>query len=197
MIAWLTSLRWNVLLPVAALAAALAAVLAFDLRTSGQAEPPKLVGALGSPVRGTIVPLTATPVGARPAVTPRPTVGGSVAGTPATRDVTRRNNLLIALDGFHTLKERSGSFPTTNGNIQTLCAYKEVDQGCKLAQVLPAGVPMDPLGDPLQNGFWYQSDGTYVKLYASLEQPVPPDQQCPTDNVDLKKKQNLICVTSR
>jgi hypothetical protein len=197
MLTRLRSLRWNVILPIAAISVALLAVLGFDLRTSGEAEPPPLVGALGSPVRGTIVPLTATPTGARPAATPRPTVAGSVEGTPATRDTTRRNALVIALDGFRRLKERDGSFPTTGGNIQTLCAYKDIDQGCKLSQVIDSGVPMDPLGDPLQNGFWYQSDGTYVKLYASLEEEVPADQQCPTDNVDLQKKPNLICITSQ
>lgn len=197
MLAWLRSLRWNAILPVAAIALALLAVLGFDLRTGGQAEPPRLAGALGSPVRGTIVPLTPTPAGAKPAVTPRPTVAGSVAGTAATRDIARRNLLLIALAGFQKLKERDGSFPTTNGNVQTLCAYKDIDQGCKLAQVLDAGVPADPLGNPLQNGFWYQSNGAYARLYASLEGDIPPDQQCPTDNVDLKKKPNLICVTSQ
>ncbi|MHB8515944.1 MAG: hypothetical protein ACYDCT_11260, partial [Dehalococcoidia bacterium] len=95
------------------------------------------------------------------------------------------------------LKARDGSYPTTNNNIQTLCAFKKLDQGCKLSEVLPGGPPADPLGDPIQGGFWYQSDGSYVKLYAALEQDIPAAEKCPTDNVDLKKKANLICITSQ
>lgn len=197
MIAWLRSLKWPIIAPVALIGVVLLFVLAFDLAHTGEAKPPALAGALGTPVRGTLVPPTATPIGARPTVVARPTVPGSVAGTPATRDQDRRNLLLIAIDGLNKLKARDGQYPSTGGNIQTLCAYKDLDKGCALKDVIPAGVPVDPLGDPVRNGFWYQSDGTYVKLYASMEQDLPDDQRCPTDNVDLKKKPNLYCVTVR
>jgi hypothetical protein len=197
MLAWLRTLRWNIIAPVALIVVALAAVLGFDLAHTGEAVPPPLVGALGTPVRGTLVPPTPTPVGFAPTPVPRPTVPGTVAGTPATRDAVRRNSLLIALDGFQKLKDKNGKYPTTGGNIQTLCAFKDLDAGCKLKDVIPGGAPADPLGDPIQDGFWYQSDGTYVKLYASLEEDIPEDQKCPTDNVDLKKKADLICVTAR
>jgi hypothetical protein len=197
MLAWLRTLKWNIIAPVALIVVALAAVLGFDLAHTGEAVPPPLVGALGTPVRGTLVPATATPVGAKPTVQPRPTVPGTVAGTPATRDAERRNSLLIALDGFSKLRDRDGKFPTTGGNIQTLCAFKDLDVGCKLKDVIPGGAPADPLGNPIDDGFWYQSDGTYAKLYASLEEDIPDDQKCRTDNVDLLKKADLICVTTR
>lgn len=197
MIAWLRGLKWQIIAPVGTLAAVLLLVLAFDLAHTGEAKPPALVGALGTPVRGTLVPATATPVGARPTVRPRPTVSGSIPGTPASRDQDRRNLLLIAIDGFNKLKARDGSYPSTNGNLQTLCVYKDDDKGCALKDVLPNGVPADPLGASAENGFWYQSDGTYVKVYASMEEDLPDDQRCPTDNVDLKKKPNLYCITVR
>ncbi|MBF6599903.1 MAG: hypothetical protein IVW36_05275 [Dehalococcoidia bacterium] len=197
MLTRLRSLKWNIIAPVALISLALVAVLGFDLAYSGEAEPPPLVGALGTPIRGTLVPPTATPVGAGPTVAPRPTVPGSVAGTPATRDGVRRNSLLIALDGFQKLKQRDGKFPSTTGNIQTLCAFKDLDVGCKLKDVIPGGAPADPLGNPVEDGYWYQSDGNYVKLYAALEEDIPADQKCPTDNVDLKKKPNLICILGR
>ena len=191
------ALRWDVIAPVGLLAVALAAVLGFGLAHAGDAKPPPLIGALGTPVRGVFIAPTPTPPGAGPTVPPRPTVPASVPGTPAERDQVRRNELLIALDGFRKLKARDGSYPTTHNNIQTLCAFKKLDVGCKLSEVIPGGAPADPLGDPIQDGFWYQSDGTYVKLYASLEQPIPASERCPTDNVDLMKKPNLICITSQ
>ncbi len=194
MIDRLRTLRWNIIGPVALLAAALAGVAWFDLTTSGEAKPPPLAGAVGTPVRGTFVPPTPTPIGARPTPKSRPTVG-AVPGTPAERDGRRRNDLLIILDGFNKLKAREGSYPSTNNNLQTLCVFKQLDVGCKLKEVI-TGTPEDPLGNPLQNGYWYQSDGKSLKIYASFEQDIPPDQQCPTDNVDLKKKANLICVTA-
>ena len=196
MLNYVRSWRWSIIAPLALLAVALVAVLGFDLAHTGEAKPPPLVGAIGTPVRGTLIPPTPTPKGLQPTAAPRATVPAGTAGTPADRDVARRKALLAAIGGFLQLKAKDGSFPTTQGHIQTLCAYKNLDVGCKLQQVL-GDVPADPLGDPLQNGFWYESDGTYVKLYASLEQDIPDSDRCPTDNVDLKKKANLICVTAR
>lgn len=192
---YVRSWRWSIIAPLALLAMALAAVLGFDLAHTGEAKPPPLVGAIGSPVRGMLVPATATPKGLQPTAAPRATVPAGVAGTPADRDVARRKGLLTAIGGFLQLKARDGTFPTTDGHIQTLCAYTDLDVGCKLKDVLNQ-VPADPLGAPLQNGYWYESDGTYVKLYAALEQDIPDSGKCPTDNVDLKKKANLICVTA-
>src|SRR5581483_6022865 len=48
-------------------------------------------------------------------------------------------------------------------------------------------LPQDPLGDPISNGYWYQSDGQSAKVYASLEEDIAAEQPCPTDNVDLRK----------
>ena len=195
MVNYIRNWRWSIIAPLALLTVALAAVVGFDLAHTGEAKPPPLVGAIGSPIRGTLVPPTATPKGLQPTVAPRATVPAGVGGTPAERDVARRKGLLTAIGGFLQLKARDGSFPTTNAHIQTLCAYKDLDVGCKLQQVL-GEVPSDPLGNPLENGYWYESDGAHVKLYAALEQDIPDGEKCPTDNVDLKKKPNLICVTA-
>src|SRR5947209_12873224 len=177
----LRSWKWNIIAPVGLLVVALLAVAWFDLTSSGSAEPPPLLGVVGTPVRGTFTPPTATAIGARPSPKPRPTIEGAVSGTPAERDQQRRIDLLSMLDGFNKLKARDGSYPTTNGNLQTLCVFKDIDVGCALKDVLSSGPPQDPLGDPVQNGYWYSSDGNSLKLYASMEGDVPSEQRCETD----------------
>jgi hypothetical protein len=188
-------LNWSVIAPLALLAAVILAVIVFDFRTGGDVEPAPLLGAVGSPVRGTFVPPTATPVGGGSTPRPRPTFAGSLNGTPAERDQKRRNDLLVLVDGFNRYKEANGSYPSTTNNVQTLCAYKDFDVGCKVGEVLNGTVPLDPLNDPVGAGYWYASDGQTGKLYASLEEDIPPDQQCRTEDAELKKKFNLICVT--
>ena len=193
---WLRTLKWNIIAPVGMLVIALVAVFGFDLAHTGEAKPPPLLGELGTAVRGTITLPTATPKGLRPTAVPRATVPAGVGGTPAERDAARRSLLLVAIDGFQKLKQQDGSFPSTNGNIQTFCVFKDLDVGCKLGDVI-GSVPADPLGEPLRNGPWYQSDGSYAKIYVSFEQDIPPEQVCETDNVDLSQKPNLVCTTVR
>lgn len=188
----LRRLRWNIIAPVALLAAAIAGVAWFDLTSGDEAEPEPYLGALGTPVRGTFVPPTATPPGARPTPRSTVTVPLDAPGTPAERDQTRRNDLLVILGAFEEVRRREGEYPSTNGNLQSLCRFKEVDVGCVLRTVMDADPPDDPLGN--ENGYWYESDGSYLKLYAALEEPIPDDQVCPTDNIDLLEKPYRICV---
>lgn len=189
--------RWNIIAPVGLLAVALIGVAWLDLTTGGEAEPEAYLGELGTPVRGTFVPPTATPPGARPTPRARVEVPIDAPGTAAERDQTRRNDLLILLGAFEQIRTREGEYPSTNGNLQTLCGFKDLDVGCIVREDLEREPPEDPFGDPVKNGYWYESDGTYVKLYAALEESIPDDQICPTDNVDLLEKPYLICVESR
>ena len=76
--------------------------------------------------------------------------------------------------------------------MQSLCTYKDIDQGCKV-QALAGG---DAVADPEKIGYWYSSDGQSAKFYASLEGDVPNDQQCQTNDTELKKHDNVICVTA-
>lgn len=183
--------RWGIAAG-ALLLLALVLVVALDFSTGGEAEPDPLLGELGTPVRGTFVP---PPTVVRPTAAPRPTVEG-VAGTPAERDARRRSDLLLILNAVNTVRARDGEYPSTNDNVQTFCAYKEFDVGCKLENELGTAPPIDPLGNTIQNGYWYQSDGRRVRIFASLEDDLPREQWCPTDNVDLLEKPNLICVTA-
>jgi len=187
--------RWNVIAPVALILAALAAVAWFDASTGGEAQPKPPLGTIGTPVRNAYVAPTATPFGAQPTAKPRPTFPTSAnvpKGTKEQRDAQRRNDLLVLLDAANKIKARDGTYPSTNRNVQTICKYKDNDVGCKLQDVLPAALPVDPLGN--DSGYWYQSDGASVKLYASLEGAIPDTEKCPTSDAELLKHDNLICI---
>lgn len=190
-----SGLRWNIIAPVGLLAIALLAVAWLDISTGGDAKPDPLVGAIGTPVRGTLVVPTSTPIGARATPKPRPTVAG-VTGSAAERDSKRFADVLSLISALNQYKDREGAYPSTENNLQTLCAFKDLDQGCKLKDVLGHDAPEDPLGDPIHNGYWYQSDGTAAKVYTSLESDIPDDRRCPTDNPDLQTKPSLICVNA-
>jgi hypothetical protein len=188
-----TDQRWSVIAPVALLGAVVLLVLWLDLATGGEAKPPPLIGAVGTPVRGTFVPPTPTPPGAGPTAQPRPTIAGSVAGTPDERDGERRAHVLILFDALRQFEEREGAYPSTNNNIQSLCVYREVDAGCQLREVLGGELPQDPLGEAAVNGYWYQSDGNVAKVYVSLEGDIDDSERCDTDYVDFRNKPNMIC----
>lgn len=186
---------WSVIAPVALIVTVIAVALWLDMATGGEAKPPPLLGELGTPVRGTFIPATPTPIGAGPTPRPRPTIAGSASGTPEERDAERRADLLVIYDGLMQLREREGAFPSTNNNIQTLCVYREDDRGCQLSEVLGTDPPSDPLGEAAVNGYWYQSDGRTAKVYVSLEVEIPDEERCDTDYVEFDDDPNLICPT--
>ena len=188
-------LRWSVIAPVALIVAIVVAALWLDMATGGEAKPPPLLGDVGTPVRGTFIPATPTPIGAGPTPRPRPTIAGSVGGTPEERDDRRRADLLVIFDALLQIRARDGAFPSTNNNIQSLCVYREVDQGCKIGEITGGDPPSDPLGEAAVNGYWYQSDGEAAKVYVSLEGEIPDSERCPTDYVEFDDDPNLICPT--
>jgi hypothetical protein len=188
-------LNWAVIAPVGLLALAILMIVYLDLATGGEAKPDPYLGAIGTPVRGTFVPATPTPEGAQATPRPRPTFAGVAEGTPLERDAQRRGDLLRLLIAANEIRDETGEYPTTGGNLQTLCAFRELDVGCGLAESYPGELPQDPLGDPIENGYWYESDGQTVKIYAALELEIADDERCPTDNVDLRVKASLVCIT--
>ncbi len=183
---------WPSFLAVAAVLVVLLAIVAFDATTGGEAEPADPPGETKAQ-RFPYVPSTATPEGLQPTPIPRPTITGARPGDPNERDERRRADLLQLVGAAADYKNQKGSLPATNNNIQTLCAYETLDQGCALRDVL-SPLPLDPLGSPVQNGYWYSSDGARAKFYASLEGEIPDDQRCTTDDAELKKRAYLICV---
>jgi hypothetical protein len=187
-------LNWAVFAPVGLLVVALVAILWLDLATGGEAEPDPFLGTIGTPVRGTFVAPTSTPPGAEPTRRAVPTVTGDVEGDPLDRDALRRGDLVRLLIAANAYRDEHGEYPSTGGNLQTLCVYKEDDKGCDLAETYEGELPEDPAGDPIRNGYWYESTGDTVKIYAALELEIPDDERCPTENVDLRVKASLICI---
>lgn len=185
--------RWTIVAPIALLAAVLGAAVWLDVTTGGDAAPPPLLGKLGTPVRGTYVAPTPSPVGFEPTRAPRATVvPNTAAGTAEERDARRRSDILVLIDGLQRIHEEEGAFPSTGGGIQSLCIFP-ADQGCTLEEVIGAAPPSDPLGDPNENGYWYQSDGKNAKIYISFEGDIPDEQRCVTDYAAFQDHPNLIC----
>ena len=174
---------------------ALAGVLWMGFASSGDAEPSAYLGEVGTPIRYPYVPPDATPEGAA-TPRPRPTFAGVLTGTAEERDERRRNDLIQLLGALSAYRERNGTYIPTNNNIQTLCAFKDVDAGCALAEFTGGNVPVDPSGEPTKNGYWYQSDGQTLRLYAALEQEIPEEERCDTNYVDFEDR-IVICVAAQ
>jgi len=187
---------WGIVGPIVLLVAALGTVAWLDLSSGGDAKPRPLLSESGTPVRGVYLAPTVTPTGPQPTAKPKPTFapGASVPkGTPAERDAKRRSDLLLLLDAATRYKAKNGAYPSTKNNVQTLCVYKDLDVGCKLKETFGGDLPEDVRGN--QNGYWFQSDGQSIKIYASMEGSIDVAAACPTTDAELQKHDNLVCVS--
>lgn len=188
--------RLSIAAPLLLIGVVIIALLRLDCTTSGGAEPPPLLGRVGSPVRPTYIPPTPTPEGFAPTPRPRPTAQG-LTGTEEERDNERRQHILIILNGLQQLRDQDGEYPTTGGNLQSLCVFSDVDAGCKLRDVLGAEPPNDPRGRSSTSGYWYLSDGSTATLFVALEAQIPPEEICanPHPGFDELDLPYLICLT--
>jgi len=188
---------WSVIAPVALIVVVIGAIFWFDAATGGEAKPNPPLGEIGTPVRPTYVPPTATPFGARPTPSPRPTFSSApppAAGTKEQRDAKRRTDLLVLLNAANQLYDRDGAYPDTRNNVQSVCKYEDIDAGCALKSFIDGGIPEDPLGN--SEGYWIQSDGTRIRFFASLEGAIDESEKCPTTDAELLKHANVICVSA-
>jgi len=113
----------------------------------------------------------------------------SAGGSPAERDARRREDLASIRRALAAYSTEHGAYPGTTGNVQSLCAYKELDAGCKLSEVL------NPIpADPLRHGYWYRSDGREYALYAVLEAGLGGCPDVPADF--FTEPGNVYCETS-
>lgn len=184
-------------LPALAFAALLLAILLIGL-----------CGREGTPDASTAVDVqdqTATPV---PTFTPGPSptpgpptptpgpddlpVPPDAPGSPEERDDIRQLDLAAIQDALEEYRSDEGGYPSTDGNIQTLCAFADTDAGCALLDVLDP-IPEDPLGDPVQMGYFYASDGQSYTVFAlrESEEFLP----CPEHPAHLEGLPGVMCVS--
>lgn len=184
------------------LGAIVLAVVFTDVATGGDTESPPALGASIEVTPGTrtvIVPTLA------PIETPAPALAASATPSSAAdalaRDTQRLQNLAQLSAALEEYRDRFDGYPDTDGNVQTMCAYEDLDKGCDLKEVLGdegAGILSDPLGEPVVNGYWYASDGGSYTIWMLREGPGNPgDPICPESNPHLQEKGPLFCVTVR
>jgi hypothetical protein len=128
---------------------------------------------------------------AEPTVTPTPTPDPGAL----IRDERRRLDLFAVKLALEAYYRDHGAFPYSSPGVQTLCVYEDADAGCKLRPYLDP-IPVDVLGDPVNNGYWYESDGLTYTLYAAMETNVGIDESsCPSPRPErLAKAFALLCI---
>ncbi len=183
--------------PIAAVIIVIIAAVGLDLKFGGPGKPQIANSAPpADSVRATIEALPTSST----TVTPQPTATvPAAAATPAgpdsaERDQTRIGDLMKTVAALQQYHQQNGEYPSTGGNIQTLCTYQDIDAGCKLKDFLNP-IPQDPLGSSVINGYWYVSDGQTYTLMAGLESPAASPSKCDASWLKHTNKPNLICVT--
>lgn len=121
-----------------------------------------------------------------PTSTPKALPGGE------NRDNLRMRDLRLLGLALEAFKSTTGSYPSTNGNIETLCAYEE-DAWCEVESD-HSQIPEDPLGSPFRNGYFYSSDGEKYTIFAIRETAL--FTACPAHPTHLREIASLLCVES-
>jgi hypothetical protein len=156
------------------------------------------------------VDLVTQPTGPTPTLGPTPTAGPSPTPSPpptlspqqatataelaaggSERDQQRQLDLADVAEALEAYRAEDDAYPSTNNNVQTLCVFADDDNGCALIDFLDP-IPLDPLGDPVNNGYFYQSDGQAFALFALRESDVLPE--CTDVPQHLSGYDSLICL---
>lgn len=177
----------RVLLPVAIFALVVLSIIVTELCGREDVKPPAQTP---SGPTATVGP-TFTP-GPSPTVGPeQETATAEIAFGGENRDRTREADLADIAQALESYREDNGEYPSTNNNIQTLCVFEEDDVGCALKDILEP-IPLDPLGSPSDNGYFYQSGGQSFVLYAIRESDVVPE--CDDHPQHLVHFESIICL---
>ncbi len=191
--------KWLPYAPVASVILVIVIAVALDLALGGptsakpqnEAPPPDALRATDA-----AAPVSPTPwsPSATETATPGPTSVPDVVARA--RDQTRISDLYKIAVALQQYKSDKGKYPTTEGNLQSACAYVDLDALCKIKDYLDP-IPSDPDGDPVTNGYWYVSDGDTFTLVAGVDSSVDASpSNCDQGFYDHTKKQNLYCLKS-
>lgn len=121
-----------------------------------------------------------------------PPPGITDSRTPEERDQIRRDDLAVIQGALEERATLTGDYPNTEGVVQTLCAYRNLDAGCAIESVL-AQIPDDPLRSPIRNGYWYRADGiSYVVM--AIQESTTVNTGCPADLAPRLPEFGTYCV---
>ncbi|MCH7698108.1 MAG: glycosyltransferase family 39 protein [Chloroflexi bacterium] len=109
----------------------------------------------------------------------------------ADRDEIRRLHLEQIKQALESYAQETGAYPDTNGQLQSLCAYRDLDAGCSLTTVLPE-LPRDPLGSI--GSYRFSSDGTSFLLVAIQESTEGEQIDCPEHIARAANGEGLYCI---
>jgi hypothetical protein len=178
-------------LPIAGLAIVILVIIFLELCGRSDTNLPTVVAGPTATLGPTFTPGPSPTVGPTPTLSPDEATA-TVAATTGDdqRDATRQENMAALQAALEQYRDDHGEYPTTGGNIQTLCAFTEADVGCALQEFLDP-LPVDPLGDPVQ-GYWYASGGDSYTIYAQRESDALPE--CDEHPDHLRDYDSLLCV---
>jgi hypothetical protein len=177
------------------------AIVLTDVATGGETETPSPLGAdiVVTPGSGVVIVPTLAPIEGPTAESAVATREPSNEADALIRDALRVQDLDALQTALAEYRDRFGEYPNTGGGMQTMCAYQDIDKGCDLKEVLSESeedVLIDPLGDPLANGYWYVSDGASYTIWTLREGPGNAgDPVCTEVPAQLVQKGSLFCVT--
>jgi hypothetical protein len=126
----------------------------------------------------------------------RPGVAVQATGPLEGRNERRLQDLAALKEALDThARANNGAFVSSNGSLQTLCTYQDLDAGCALSEYLNP-LPADPEGRNF--GYYYLSDGKGYVVGARWEgdQPPPDGFECPPD-FRPERQLAVVCITSR
>jgi 4-amino-4-deoxy-L-arabinose transferase-like glycosyltransferase len=115
---------------------------------------------------------------------------------PEDGDARRRSDLRSIADALAAYLQEHGLYPSTNGHVQTACAYPTLDRLCVLEGRIGDGKLVDPRGHATELGYWYMSDGSSFTLFATLEKPPAQAERCTPAPESLRQKPNVLCLRS-
>ena len=118
----------------------------------------------------------------------------TVTTTPEERDEIRRLDLEEIQAALAQYALENGAFPSTDGQRQSLCAYRSLDVGCSLEAI--GHVPFeDPLTDRIQNGYWFLSQSDSYIVIARRETDQDSPSNCPEGLFEPEFDRARLCVS--
>jgi hypothetical protein len=178
-------------LPIAGLTIVVLVIIFVQICGSEEVTAPEVSATPGDTPTAEAPGDTPTP-GPSPTEEPgAPTDTPEPGGGAEERDATRADDLKTLAFALEVYRTENGSYPTTDGNVQSLCVFPG-DAGCALEEIINE-IPLDPLGEPAsENGYWYAATGDTFTVWTQRETDTQPE--CPDHPSHLERFDSLQCA---